>query len=185
MEKVLDEFGILGLKVIRWCRNWEKNGQPFQDIHSYRPLSVVTSSVHDSSTLREWYDTELKRILIDIPHKYSDLFIDNSRKNEDNFFILDKKTPQFSENLDPKTCENLFSIYAETSGAWLICPLQDWLYLDSKYYASNAKQERINIPGTVSRFNWTWRMGVGVEKLLSNERLIEKIRKIAEKHDKN
>ena len=183
MEEVLDEFGILGLKVTRWCREWEKEDQPFQDVHSYRKLSVVTPSVHDSSTFREWYDTELKRMVIDIPHKYSNLFIDDLKKTEQDFFIVDKDTPHFSEKLDPKTCENLFTVYAETSGAWFIPPLQDWLYLDSKYYGADAKQERINIPGTVSAFNWTWRMCVPVEKLSANSKLIGKIKRITEIHD--
>ena len=185
MEKVLDKFNILGLKVFRWCKNWEKEDQPFQDVHTFRRLSVVTSSVHDSSTLREWYDKELKRILIDIPHSCSDFFIDDSRKSERNYFLIEKNSPNFSEKFDPKSAESHLSIFAESSGAWFIPPLQDWLYLDSKYYSQKAEDERINIPGTVSKFNWTWRMTPKVEELSSDKNLIEKIRKIAEKHDKS
>ena len=184
MEKVLDKFGIFGLKVIRWCRKWEKQDQPYTDIHSYRKLSVVTTSVHDSSTLRDWHDNEVQQILIDIPHKYSDFFINDSHKSKSDFFILEKRGPHISEKLDPNTCENLLSIFAETGGAWYINPLQDWLYLDSKYYAADSKTERINIPGTVTPFNWTWRMGVAVEKLSANRKLIEKIKKIVAIHDK-
>ena len=51
MEEVLEEFGILGLKVARWCKNWEKPEQPYTDIHTFRKLSVVTTSVHDSTAI--------------------------------------------------------------------------------------------------------------------------------------
>ncbi|WP_407429309.1 4-alpha-glucanotransferase [Treponema sp.] len=183
MEKVLDKFGILGLKVIRWCRNWEKQEQPYCDIHTYRKLSVVTTSVHDSSTFRDWHDNEVKQILIDIPHKYSDCLIDESKKSNLNYYILEREYQKVSEKMDPATCENLLSAFAKTSGVWFINPLQDWLYLDSKYYSDDPKKERINIPGTVSQFNWTWRMPVNIEKLFENEKLIEKIKKIAEIHD--
>ena len=184
MEEVLDEFEILGLKVTRWCKNWNKPEQPFSDIHEFRKLSVVTPSVHDSSTLREWYDAEPKYTLIDVAHPMSDEFIDNSRKSQSDYFVIAKGSEQFSEKLDPKTCENLLKIYASASGVWFIPPLMDWLYLDSKYYGEKAKDERINIPGTVSHFNWTWRMPVTVEKLFSNAKLISKIKKIAEIHQK-
>ena len=134
--------------------------------------------------MREWYDKELKRILIDIPHSYSDFFIDDSRKSEKNYFVIEKNSPNFSEKFDPISAESHLSIFAESSGAWFIPPLQDWLYLDSKYYADNPEKERINIPGTVSKFNWTWRMTPDIKELSSDKKLIEKIKKIAEKHDK-
>ena len=141
-----------------------------------------TPSVHDSSTLREWYDAEPKYTLIDIAHPMSDEFIDNSRKSQSDYFVIAKGSEQFSEKLDPKTCENLFKIYAKANGAWFIPPLMDWLYLDSKYYAENARDERINIPGTVSHFNWTWRMPVTVEKIFTNTKMISKIQKIVQTH---
>ncbi|MBR1537735.1 MAG: 4-alpha-glucanotransferase [Treponema sp.] len=183
MEKTLDKFGILGLKVARWCRNWDKKYQPYTDIHTFRKLSVVTTSVHDSSTIREWYDKEPNTILIDIAHPYSDDFLDDSRKSEDDFFIIQKDTPNFSKTLNPKTAESLLTIFARSNAAWFIVPLQDWLYLDSKYYAEDAKTERINIPGTVTPFNWTWRMSVPVEKLSANTKLQSKIKEIAAMHE--
>ncbi len=54
MSKTMEKFGILGLKVVRWCRNWSEEGKPFQKFTSYKKLSLVTTGVHDSSTLRQW-----------------------------------------------------------------------------------------------------------------------------------
>ena len=178
MEEVLDEFGILGLKVFRWCREWDKPYQPYIDIRTYRPLSVATTSVHDSSTLRERYESEMKHCPFDSHSLHEEIFF-GAIPDEP---ILKGKN-EFTKTFDPKIAELLLKTYAKTSGTWFIPPLQDWLYLDSKYYAPDAKSERINIPGTVSPFNWTWRMSVPIEKLRANEKLCAKISKIVEIHD--
>ena len=180
MEETLDKFGIFGLKVFRWCREWEKEYQPYIDIRTYRTLSIATTSVHDSSTLRERYEEEMKHCPFDTPSLSEEIFFGAVPDKP----ILEKsgKRVEFSKNFDPKIAEMLLSTYAKTSAAWFIPPLQDWLYLDSKYYAKDAKTERINIPGTVNDFNWTWRMSVNVEKLLENEKLCGKIKKIVEIH---
>ena len=55
--------------------------------------------------------------------------------------------------------------------------MQDYLYMEEKYWLSDAADERINIPGTVSAFNWTYRLPASLETLLSDKKLIEKIQK--------
>ena len=180
MEKVLDKYGIFGLKVIRWCRKWEEAAQPFVSLKSYRRLSIVTTSVHDSSTLREWYSEEIKHLGLPIEkispeHFFEKFGIDASG--------VDCSGIHFSDSLNPQGAKLLLEVFARNSGAWFINPLQDWLYLDSKYYAPDAKSERINVPGSVTSFNWTWRMPVLVEKLSENKKLIEKISEIARVHD--
>ena len=183
MEKVLDEFDILGLKVFRWCREWNKVHQPYTDIRTYRRLSVATTSVHDSSTLRERYETEMKHCPYDSRNLHASIFFGEiPGESADSNPILESSV-EFAKTFDPKIAQMLLETYAKTSGAWFINPLQDWLYLDSKYYAQDAKTERINIPGTVSPFNWTWRMCAPVEKLSANEKLIGKIKKIVEIHN--
>ena len=53
-----------------------------------------------------------------------------------------------------------------------------FLYLNKKYWLENCQDERINIPGTVTKFNWTYRMPVSIETLSEDEATIEKIREI-------
>ena len=60
--------------------------------------------------------------------------------------------------------------------------MQDFLSLESAYWLENPDEERINIPGTVSQFNWTYRLPVLMEDLLKNESLIEKIKEITSLH---
>ena len=64
-----------------------------------------------------------------------------------------------------------------SASLWNISPLQDYLYMEEKYWLSDAADERINIPGTVSAFNWTYRLPASLETLLSDKKLIEKIQK--------
>jgi len=44
--------------VVRWHREWDKEGQPYVPFDEYPRLSVCTLSVHDSSTIREWWENE-------------------------------------------------------------------------------------------------------------------------------
>ena len=140
----------------------------------------MTTSVHDSSTLREWYGEEIKHIgipaeKISPAHFFEKYDIDSFGADAYNF--------HFTDELIPNTAQLLLETLAKTSGAWFVNPLQDWLYLDSKYYAPDVKSERINVPGSVTAFNWTWRMPVMIEKLSENKKLIEKISKVVKIHD--
>ena len=47
----------------------------------------------------------------------------------------------------------------------------------------NPDEERINVPGSVNDFNWTYRLPVSVEELAKDKALIEKIKEIAGIHD--
>ena len=183
MEKVLDEFGILGLKVFRWCREWDKPYKPYIDIRTFRRLSIATTSVHDSSTLRERYEEEMKHCPFDSKTLHANIFFGEVPSAQAESSSLIAPDVEFPKEFSPSVAQMLLETYAKTSSAWYIPPLQDWLYLDAKYYAENAKSERINIPGTVSAFNWTWRMCVPIEKLSANTRLCAKIQKIAKMHD--
>jgi len=66
---------------------------------------------------------------------------------------------------------------------WLINPLQDFLYLDHKYYLENTQDERINVPGSVNEFNWTYRIPCTIEELKQNQALLNKINEIVKIHD--
>ena len=54
VPKVMEKHDILGLRVVRWCRDWEKHGQPYVVFKDYTPLSVTKPSIKDSSTIRQW-----------------------------------------------------------------------------------------------------------------------------------
>ena len=62
VPRVLARLGILGLKIVRWAREYENTpaGQqaPFILPSRYPLLSVCTPSVHDTSTIRGWWEED-------------------------------------------------------------------------------------------------------------------------------
>jgi len=175
MPEVLQKLNILSLKVLRWTRQWDQNGQPYNQLKDYPSLSVCTSSVHDSPTLRQWWNDEKDSVRAYINMwntRPMDLFDEQSNINPDQSF-------------NPELAKFVLESSAQTASAWFINPLQDYLYLDSQYYMENPIEERINVPGTVNGFNWTYRIPVLIEQLLDNTNLTKEISIIANIHDNN
>ena len=50
--------------------------------------------------------------------------------------------------------------------------------MNKEYWLESAEDERINIPGTVTKFNWTYRLPATVETLTADKELIKKIAEI-------
>ncbi len=174
---VMKTENILGLNVVRWTREWGVPSQPFVAFKDYRELSVTTSSVHDSTTLRQWWQDEYEAAFT-FAKENQDSFL--SCVSKDNFLTDVAKEKLL--NFTPEIAECFLSATANSNSLWCIHPLQDFLYMDVKYWLPEPKDERINIPGEVSEFNWTYRMPCLVEELVKNKTLIEKINKIASMH---
>ena len=166
VPRVMKKLGILGLRVVRWCRKWDEEGQPYVPFEDYEPLSVCTTSVHDSSTMREWFNN-------------SQFTINNSQlmeiKNEETESELSKTNNLFDSQL---SIVNLLSACKASKSTWFIPPLQDLLYINKKYWKENAEDERINIPGSVNPFNWTYRIPARLEDLLEDKELCKKIKEL-------
>jgi 4-alpha-glucanotransferase len=54
------------------------------------------------------------------------------------------------------------------------------LHLSSLWYAHDPSTERINIPGTYSAFNWTWRLPASIATLAQDEEFVNGVRELAE-----
>lgn len=167
LPQVLADLSILRLCVVRWCRDWGKEGQPFNLFKDYPKNSVATSSVHDSSTLRLWWleENDAKDFLHDFPPE----------KDED------KITAGI---YTPQTARYLLGKIAEAASCFCVHPIQDFLSLSSTYYNDDAQQERVNIPGSVNEFNWTYRLPVTIEELVQDKDLIQAIKEISSLHKK-
>lgn len=166
VPRVMKKLGILGLRVVRWCRKWDEEGQPYVPFEDYEPLSVCTTSVHDSSTMREWFNN-------------SQFTINNSQlmeiKNEETESELSKTISIVNSQL---SIVNLLSACKASKSTWFIPPLQDLLYINKKYWKENAEDERINVPGSVNPFNWTYRIPARLEELLEDNELCKIIKEL-------
>jgi 4-alpha-glucanotransferase len=165
---VLQNLEILSLRVVRWSREWEKAGQPYNPLQTYPSLSVTTSSVHDSSTMRLWWLTEPDAV---------DFY---------NAFASEQTKKQISPKVfTPETAYWILSTMALSNSQLCIHPIQDFLSLSQSYYAENPENERVNVPGSVNTFNWTYRLPVSIKNLLSDEDLCGKIKAISlRRHEK-
>lgn len=165
LPSVMRANGILGLRVPRWRREWEKPGQPCIPFERYEELSVAASSVHDSSTIRGWWTDE---------RQSAEAF---ARANEKIFGGA--AWSEFSCDIAFK----ILSAMARAKSRLCIHPLQDFLYMDKSLWLESARDERVNVPGTVNSFNWTYRIPAALEDLRANKALCEKIKSIAKAHE--
>lgn len=154
---VLNDLGILGLRVIRWARRWKENGEPYIPLSDYPYLSVCAPAVHDSSTVREWWEKEADRPALRV-------------------FVGDLAE---SAGYDPKIARAFLKAVAEAESLLCVFQIQDLLHLVEGYYAPNPARERVNVPGTVNDFNWTYRLPAPVADLTKDDALIAAIAEIA------
>jgi len=163
VPEVLKKLGILGLKVVRWERRWNEHGQPFVGVCDYPENSVATTSVHDSSSMRGWWEKE------NGARDFLSAWHDEVAK------LPEGSAARFMERYTPEVASFVLATLARTSSNLFVLPAQDFLALESEYYPADPDDERINVPGTVTGFNWTWRIPVTIEKLSKDKKLVQAI----------
>ncbi|MDE6736251.1 MAG: 4-alpha-glucanotransferase [Treponemataceae bacterium] len=176
LAPVMEKYGILHLNVVRWTRDWGADGQPYIPFEDYCPLGVTTTSVHDSSTVRQWWDEERDSV-----RAFEKSFAPKPEPAADGSAEI---PAQSDKEFSPEAAAFVLKTAARTAGAWFINPLQDWLALDNAYWQDDPANERVNVPGTVSPFNWTYRMSATVETLAKDKALARHIKAIAQAHDR-
>lgn len=152
---VLDRLGILGLRIPRWVRRYREPGEPYIPPREYPFLTVCAASVHDTTTLREWWEKEADR---------------------EGFRQAAGLDGSPSSDLSPETAEKLFSALLETGSVLAMFQLQDFLALEPEFRVSDPAGERVNVPGTVSDDNWSYRTPFRIEELAAHESFKTKIR---------
>jgi 4-alpha-glucanotransferase len=157
VPKVLTKLKILGLRVVRWFREWDKEGQAYVPMSNYPVLTVATSSVHDSSTLREWWDTEADQEVF-------------------SGFI---GVPSLPKVYNPGTAKVVLHQIASAASQLRVFPIHDLLHLSNQWYAPDPASERVNVPGSVNEFNWTYRLPAQIAKIGHDEELIKAVNELA------
>jgi 4-alpha-glucanotransferase len=157
VPRVLAKLKILGLRVVRWHREWDKDGQPYIPLEEYPELSVCTPAVHDSSTVREWWEREA---------------------NQEQFsgFLGGPSLPKI---YNPGTAKLILSKIAAARSRYRVFQIQDLLHLSNKWYSEDPASERINVPGTSNDFNWTYRLPADLEEMEKDTVLIHSIAELS------
>jgi 4-alpha-glucanotransferase len=156
VPKVLTELKILGLRVVRWFRDWGEENQPYVPFYDYPELSVCTPAVHDSSCVREWWEREANQAA------FSE-------------FVGEKLSAEYN----PETAKIVLSKIAGAASRFRVFQIQDLLHLSGKWYASDAAAERINVPGQTNSFNWTYRLPASIEEIAQDKDFITAVKSLA------
>jgi 4-alpha-glucanotransferase len=157
VPRVLAKLKVLGLRVVRWHRQWGKPGEPFVPFEDYPELSVCTPAVHDSSTLREWWEREADQDV------YSG-------------FIGYPSLPRI---YNPGVAKVILQRIAAAASRFRVFQVQDLLHLSPPWYAEDPASERVNVPGTVTPFNWTYRLPAPMAEIGKDEDLIQAVSDLA------
>ncbi len=166
---VLKKLNIYSLKVFRWEREWKKESMPFIPLTDYPEHAVATTAVHDSSTFRQWWNEEITEA------EKTD-FIHAAKSNaETNQTEDDTIQADYTE----ERAMEVLTALVQSPARLAIFPIQDWLALiQNSLDGITAEEERINIPGTVTDFNWTYRLPLIIEEMLTNTVLIKRIKAV-------
>jgi len=157
VPRVLSKLKILGLRVTRWHREWYKNNQPYIPFEEYPSLSVCTPAVHDSSTVREWWNKE-------------------ADQGQFSAFI---GVPSLPKIYNPGTAKIILSKTASARSRFRVFQIQDILHLSNNWYSENAEDERINVPGTANVFNWTYRLPAPIHEIAKDKELIAAVAQLS------
>lgn len=144
----LKEMGICGTKVIRWERMWNEDKR-FIPYTQYPPASMTTVSTHDSETLQLWWKNCPEEA------KIFSMFCHWDYKPE----------------LDLEHHKAILFASHHTGSLFHINLLQEYLALIPGMSWPNPEDERINVPGTISAFNWSYRFKPSLEEIVSNHDL--------------
>lgn len=153
VEEVLNKLRILSLEVQRMPK---KEGATFDNPQEYPYLSVCTTSTHDMSTLREWWE-------------------ENRQQTERYYHEQLHGWDEAPVDCTPQICETIVNQHLQSPAMFTILPLQDWLSMDGSLRRENPKEERINVPA-IPRYYWRYRMHLSVYDLLNADAFNRKIK---------
>jgi len=147
VEPVMNHLKILGLRIQRMPSDPKIE---FYHPEDYPYMTVCTPSVHDTSTLRGWWEE-------DYP---------TTQRFYNQILGIQGAAPKFCEAW---ITERVINQHLYCRSMLTVIPLQDFFGLEPKYFANkDPREERINEPSNPEHY-WRFRMHVPVEELAKDE----------------
>lgn len=145
VPEVMSRLNILSLEIQRMPKD---PARTFADPSLYPYNCVCTTSTHDMSPLRAWWEED--RAL--------------SQRYYNEVLGCGGEAPYFCE---PWICRRIVEQHLASPAMLTILPLQDWLSICPEHrYKGNPADERINVPA-IPRYHWDYRMHITLEELLA------------------
>ena len=142
-----------GYRVLRWERRWHEPGQPFRDPASWPAASVATTGTHDTDALADWYDgmaDDERRAFLALPG-------------------LEAVRARGATRFDDGVRDAILELVYRSGSDLLLLPFQD----------AFGMRERVNVPGTVTDENWTYRIPRDLAALHADAGDRERLRALA------
>jgi 4-alpha-glucanotransferase len=146
VPEVMSQLEILSLEIQRMPKQTHVE---FEVLEKIPYLSVCTSSTHDMSTIRAWWEEDPQRT----QHYFNNVLHEYGR------------APVFCE---PWICQQIVEKHLYSPAMWVILPFQDWLAMDGELRWKQTFNERINEPADPDN-QWKYRMHLNLEELLEEE----------------
>ena len=146
VPEVMSQLEILSLEIQRMPKQMDVE---FEVLENIPYLSVCTSSTHDMSTIRSWWEEDpqrTQRYFNNVLHEYG-------------------LAPIFCE---PWICQQMVEKHLYSPAMWVILPFQDWIAMDGELRWKQTFNERINDPANPDN-QWKYRMHLNLEELLEQE----------------
>ena len=152
---VMHELQILSLEIQRMPKDpTVKFAHPADAPYQ----SVCTTGTHDMNPLRAWWEEDR-----DVTQRFY---------NEQMGWW-----GEAPKEMSPEIAEFIINMHMYSPAMWTILPLQDWLAIDGDVRQKDQHAERINVPSNPRHF-WCFRMHISLEKLMHEDKLNMKIRKL-------
>lgn len=146
VPEVMQQLNILSLYVQRMPKKpFDTFVNPKENIY----LSVDTTSTHDTSTIRGWWEENgelTNRFYREILHH-------------------EGGAPFFAE---PYICQEIVKQHLHSSSMWVILPIQDYIAMDGEFRWNQTQREQINEPSNPNN-KWCYKMHQSLESLNENQ----------------
>lgn len=139
VRTILGDLGLPGYRVLRW----ERDDAVYRDPHAFPPVSLVTTGTHDTEPVAEWWEAAAS---------------DAERQ------AIARAYPEFqsvtaTREFTPEVHRAMLASALNAGSDLCVLPWQDVL----------GTRDRVNLPGSMSDANWSYRITQNVEDLLSLE----------------
>jgi len=148
VPKVMQDLGILSLEIQRMPKN---PNMEFAHPADAPYLSVCSTSTHDMSTLRIWWE-------------------EDSVHSERFFRLVMGHKGEFPVVMEPWVARDILVMHLFSPAMWAIFPIQDLLAMEGRLRWDNTEGERINVPAIAQHY-WRYRMHLKLEDLISDKKL--------------
>ena len=153
VPEVMNRLQILSLEIQRMPK--EPHCE-FGDTTRYPYLSVCTTSTHDMSGIRGWWE-------------------ENPAATQRYYNAVLGQEGDAPVHCPPHLCRAVIEKHLQSPAMLAILPLQDWLSISLDVRRTDIAAERINVPADTRNY-WRYRMHLTLENLLQQTELNNAIR---------